>query len=270
MVARRYATFTSNNMADAERKLDEWSQRGLSAAIYRGMEQFGSDLQWAAHGNMKLPSQGKKGPLDVGLRWRRTLQFASKPEPGPGPAEWTIRTQPQYLAMWQEVGTRPHTVFDPDKQRSKAFMRNVRRQNRAEARKTKWENTDFSSLSKDARDKATRSLTRAEKTIEKTKANLRDLKSATGTNAVMGYSDPSRIPKRNQRSDWFKGNTPTATTGRRAGQGRPVQVRAGQKIQVNKGTQASKPIWRGAIKISGMHRDRMARRIADAYEKRGR
>ena len=262
MSVRRFASFTSRSLDDAGQRLDEWSTRGLSAVIKWGMNEFGNDLQWAAYQNMSLPSQGKDSPLEVGLRWRRTKQFHSEPQPGTGPAEWVIRIQPQYLAMWQEYGTRPHTVFDPNKQRGMAFRRIKNRKTRAEERFTKLSNIQ------NRTDPEERRWRYADNSIKKREAELQALINSAGTNAVMGYSAQTQIPKKNQASDWFRGNTPTAEAGRRRGQPRPVQVRAGKKIQVNKGVQATRPIWRGAVAISGRHRDRMARSLTDAY--RGR
>ena len=264
MASGKYARIVSDGLDDAARRIDSWSARGMSDAVKQGMDEFGFRLAVAAYDNMKLPSVGKRDPLHVGLRWRRTKQFHKPPEPTGRPAEWLIRTQPQYLAMWQEAGTRPHVVFDPDKQRSKAFMRTVRRQRRAEDRLTKLTNIQNRDTNEERRKQY------AEKSIKKREAELQVLKAATGTNAVMGYSEPGRIPKKNQQSDWFKGNTPTAEAGRRRGQPRPVQVRAGSKVQTNKGTAATRPIWFGAVRIRDAHRDRMAALMTQAYERRGR
>lgn len=264
MSARKSAEFTSKNLFDAERRLDEWATRGVSDAIRRGMEAFGQNLQMAAYNKMQLPSVGKRSPLHVGLRWRRTTDFASPPERGDRAGEWLIRTQPQYLAMWQEVGTRPHTVFDPDKQRSKAFMRTVRRQQRTQARLTKLSNVQ------NRDEKEERRKTYAEKSIKKREAELQALKDAKGTAAAMGFSSPSYIKRKTQQSDWFKGNTPTVSGGSRAGQPRPVQVPAGRKIQTKRGTAATRPIWAGAIRIKDTHRQRMAALVTRAYEQRGR
>ena len=264
MATRRYASFTARSLDDVGQRLQEWSTRGLDAVIKDGMNQFGNDLQWAAYKNMTLPTVGKNSPLNVGLRWRRTNQFHSEARPGAGASEWIIRVQPQYLAMWQEYGTRPHTVFDPNKQRGMAFRRIKNRKTRAEERLTKLSNIQ------NRTDPEERRKRYAENSIKKREAELQSLIGAAGTNAVMGYSAQSQIPRKNQASDWFRGNTPTAEAGRRRGQPRPVQVRAGQKIQVNKGVQATRPIWRGAIAISGKHRDRMARLLTNAYRGRTR
>lgn len=267
MAARKHANIVENGMKNAAAKLDDWTTRGLSDAVKQGMDEYGFRLGVAAYSEMKRPTKNAKGRYDpwyLGLRWRRTKQFHSPPEATGRPAEWQIKTQPQYIALWQEAGVRPHTVFNPDKARGQAFKAIKKRKTSAQARQTRLANLGV-------RDKnQNRSYKRTFKTIENTEKQLQDLINAAGTSGVMGYSDPGKIPKRNAQSDWFKGSTPTAEAGKRAGQPRPVRVRSGQKIQTRKFVAPIRPIEKGALKISAMHRQRMAALIAQAYERRGR
>lgn len=267
MAARKHANIVENGMKNAAAKLDDWTARGLSDAVKQGMDEYGVRVGIAAYSEMKLPTKNAKGRRDpwyVGLRWRRTNQVHSKPELAGGPAEWQIRIQPQYLALWQEHGVQAHTVYNPDKARGKAFNAIKKRKVSAQNRQTRLANLGV-------RDKnQNRSYKRTFKTIENTEKQLQALINAAGTSGVMGYSDPGKIPKRNAQSDWFKGSTPTATAGKRAGQSRPVRVPSGQTVKTRTNVPASRPIEKGALKISAMHRQRMAALIAQAYERRGR
>jgi hypothetical protein len=264
MAGGKHARVVTRGLTEAERKLNGFEQEITKGAVIQGLYEFGNDLQRAAYASMKLPSTGKRSPSYVGLRWRRTSQIHSKPEPTGRPGEFQIRVQPQYLALWQEHGVRPHTVFNPDKQRADTFRRTKARKVRAQARLTKLGNIQNRSA------KEQRRFDYAKKSIDKRESELRNLAASAGNSGVAGYSEPSKIPKKNQRSDWFKGNTPKAADGRRAGQSRPVVVPSGQKIQTRKFIAPIRPIERGALRIASRHRDRMARLLADAYRRKGR
>jgi hypothetical protein len=267
MAVRKHANIVENGMNNATRKLDDWMTRGLSDAVKQGIDEYGFRLGVAAYSQMKRPTKNAKNRYDpwyLGLRWRRTNQLHSKPAPTGRPAEWQIKVQPQYIALWQEHGVRPHTVYNPDKARGQAFKAVKKRKTSAQNRQTKLANLGV-------RDKnQNRSFNRTFKTIDETERQLQGLIDTAGTGGVMGYSDPTKIPKRNTHSDWFKGKTPKATDGRRAGLSRPVMVPSGQKVQTRKFVAPIRPIYRGALRISAMHRERMAALLAQAYERRGR
>jgi hypothetical protein len=266
MAAGKFVTFTSRDLIRAEQRLDEWSSRGLSEAVKQGMDEYGFKLGDATYSLMKLPSTGPRTATYVGLSWKRTKQFHSPPRATSRAAEWEIRVKPSYLALWQEHGVRPHDVFNPDKQRANAFRRATKRQTRIRLRQRAVEN-----ISPNLRTRAERSKLSREKYNErKVQTEIDALKAARGNTAVMGYSDPSWIPKKNNKTDWFDPSErqPKATTGARAGQIRPVRVRSGSKISTKRSVPATLPIKRGAIRISGRHRERMAQLMSDAYSRR--
>lgn len=259
-----FTKFTVTGMDKASDKLEAWQKRGLSDAVRTGIDEYGFRLGVAAYSNMKKPTTGRNDPWYVGLRWKKQKQFHSPPAKV-GEATWQIQVRPQYLALWQEVGTKPHVLFNPNKLRAKAFWQAKKKQERRREKIAKlgWQN----GLS----DKEATALRRAERERDKLGSQLSDLQASRGLSATMGYSDPSYVPKGNKRnanSDWFKGNTPVASGGKRAGQPRPVTVRADTNI-MHPGTRATKPIERGVGDITSAHRLRMAALLKQAYERRG-
>lgn len=263
MAAAKYARIVSTNLDSTARKIDDWSTRGVSEAIRQGMDEYGHRLGIAAYASMKLPTVGPNSPWYVGLRWRRTRQIHSKPQQTKRAGEWEIRIAPQYLALWQEAGVKPHLLFNPDKMRGRSFMRFsvTQRKRRMTIASLKSKTT----LTAKERSK----LQRNERSERKLTTSLAQLQGARGTAAVIGYSDPSEISAKHKGSDWFKGRTPVETAGKRAGQPRPTMVSAGTEIR-HPGLRATRPILRGAQNISGMHRQRMAALMKQAYDRRGR
>lgn len=258
-----FTKFTVTGMDDATAKLETWRKRGLSDAVRTGIDEYGFRLGVAAYNNMKKPTTGRKDPWYVGLRWKRTKQFHSPPQEV-GEAVWRIEVRPQYLAMWQEVGTKSHDLFNPNKLRARAFWAAKKKQERRREKIAKL------SLQSGLSDKDTIALKRAKREETKLGAKLSDLKASRDMSATMGYSDMSYLPTGNKRganSDWFKGNTPVATAGKRAGQPRPVTVRADKPIR-HPGTRATKPIENGIGDITSAHRLRMAALLKQAYERR--
>lgn len=257
MAAAKRVEFVDQGVDDAIRNLNDWMWRGIPEVIEDGLRGYTEDVVDGAYRKMKLPSTGRKDPLSVGLRYKRTRKSFWGPEKlRAEPDTLAVRVQPQYIAHWQEFGTKRHNLVGNANMKDR-----LERQILKQQEKTKKDIAKFHEY-KAKGDK------RGEKRVGKRvwegyekRDQLRARFMKADELAIVGYSadKPFRPGRGNRGSDWLVKNS------------RPATVKRGREFM----HPGSKPEFYLAKTAAELMQDRsvkMAAKMTQVFEarKRGR
>ncbi len=235
------------------RQLNDWVDGDVDDAIRDGLESYANAVTADAYANTKLPSKGRKDPAWIGYRYGKTR----KPFWGPQRSrvqvkQWLVKIQPQYIAHWQEWGTKAHNLVetvDPKAQLNKRYWKVSKKLDRDKARFQKH----LAEGTVRGKKRVGKRVWEGFESIDRIKRMYADPMQS----AVVGYdaTKPFRPDRKNRTSDWLKHNE------------RPATVRPGRKF-MHGGTQGGGQIASAAKRQMAEEGRKMFRAAMLAYGRR--